>query len=210
MRKDTITVLTAASMMLAACQSGSFKISGSGEKLVDGDTVIMARANSEWQPVDTAVVKDGKFEFEGKADSTRFCIVFSTKDREAQLPFFVEGGNIRLYMADSPLTMEVGGTTMNNKWQDFVDETAGIGLDINRLASRLYDTKADHQARQEIMDSITELNKMFEEILISKATKNIDNEFGAFLLTYYNRFINRDKRHELEQKMPGELRKKTF
>ena len=206
MRKDTITVLTAASMMLAACQSGSFKISGSVEKLVDGDTVIMARADSEGQPVDTAVVKDGKFEFAGKADSTRFCIVFSTKDREAQLPFFVEGGNIRLYMADSPLTMEVGGTTMNNKWQDFVDETAGIGLDINRLASRLYDT----QARQEIMDSITELNKMFEEILISKATKNIDNEFGAFLLTYYNRFINRDKIHELEQKMPDELREKTF
>ena len=61
--------LAAAGMMLAACQTDSYRIEGSGNALSEGDTIFLWLDCDNHAPIDTAIVKEGKFALEGKADS---------------------------------------------------------------------------------------------------------------------------------------------
>lgn len=206
MRNMTITGLAAASLMLAACQSDSYKVSGTADWLSNGDTIILAKADETAMPIDTTVVNEGRFGFEGLADTARLAMIYCTKAKENRLPLFLEPGRIKVDFTGNALTDKVGGTSNNNKWQDFMDATVGIGLDINTLAARLYDTKANHEARQQLLDSINNLNQAFGKIVTDYATKNIGNEFGFFIITYYTAFIHQTDLRQLIDKMPEDMR----
>lgn len=67
-----------AGSVLAACQSDGYRIKGEAAMLNDGDTLFVTDDLFTGTPIDTLIVKDGKFETEEeKADSTRLCMVYS-------------------------------------------------------------------------------------------------------------------------------------
>ena len=54
------------------------------------------------------------------------------------------------------------------------------------------------------------LNKRFAELVVKTAEKNIDNEFGYFLLTYYpEELIDNNTRAKLIKDLPAEMRQRT-
>ena len=202
-------LFSAAVLALTACHSNTYKISGAVEGLNDGDTLFITNDLQTGIPTDTLIVKDGKFELSGETDSTYLCMVYSEKRNELNAPFFIEPGNISIKLVETPGASRVGGTKCNEQWQELNDSVMTIGKEINRIAEHIYGNTIDEMEQQKGMEQIEKLNQRFSAIVVKTTEKNIKNEFGYFLLTYYpEELIDNETRMKLIDKLPAEKQKR--
>ena len=202
-------LFSAAVLALTACHSNTYKISGAVEGLNDGDTLFITNDLQAGIPTDTLIVKDGKFELSGETDSTYLCMVYSEKRNELNAPFFIEPGNISIKLVEAPGASRVGGTKCNEQWQELNDSVMTIGKEINRIAEHIYGNTVDEMEQQKGMEQIEKLNQRFSAIVVKTTEKNIKNEFGYFLLTYYpEELIDNQTRMKLIDKLPDEKQKR--
>ena len=202
-------LFSTAVLALTACHSNTYKISGAVEGLNDGDTLFITNDLQTGIPTDTLIVKDGKFELSGETDSTYLCMVYSEKRNELNAPFFIEPGNISIKLVETPGASRVGGTKCNEQWQELNDSVMTIGKEINRIAEHIYGNTVDEMEQQKGMDQIEKLNQRFSAIVVKTTEKNIKNEFGYFLLTYYpEELIDNQTRMKLIDKLPDEKQKR--
>jgi thiol-disulfide isomerase/thioredoxin len=202
-------LFSAVVLALTACHSNTYKISGAVEGLNDGDTLFITNDLQTGIPTDTLIVKDGKFELSGETDSTYLCMVYSEKRNELNAPFFIEPGNISIKLVETPGASRVGGTKCNEQWQELNDSVMTIGKEINRIAEHIYGNTVDEMEQQKGMDQIEKLNQRFSAIVVKTTEKNIKNEFGYFLLTYYpEELIDNQTRMKLIDKLPDEKQKR--
>lgn len=198
--------------LLTSCQSNSYKISGtvsSAEGLADGDTLFVTQDLQTGIPSDTLIIKDGKFEMSGETDSTTLCMIYSALRNEINSAFFLEPGSINIELTEQPSGSRVSGTTCNNQWQTLNDSVMSIGKEINRIAEHIYGNNLSQEEQQKGMEQIERLNKRFADLVVKTAEKNIDNEFGYFLLTYYpEELINNEQRARLIKELPAEMRQR--
>jgi thiol-disulfide isomerase/thioredoxin len=198
--------------LLTSCQSSSYKISGtvsSAEGLAEGDTLFITKDLQTGIPSDTLIIKDGKFEMSGATDSTVLCMIYSASRNEINSAFFLEPGSINIQLTEQPGGSRVGGTTCNNQWQTLNDSVMSIGKEINRIAEHIYGNNLSQEEQQKGMEQIERLNKRFADLVVKTAEKNIDNEFGYFLLTYYpEELIDNEQRARLIKEMPTEMRQR--
>ena len=193
--------------MLAACQSSSYKICGTAEGQEDGDTLFLTTDLTNGIPCDTTLVSDGKFTFEGKADSLTLAMVYSARRNEVNANFFLEPGEINVNISEQPGASRVGGTECNDKWQELVDSVMAIGKRINLIAEHIYGNTVSEEEQAKGMEQIEKLNQHFADVLKEKARKNIKNEFGYFLLTYYpEEVLDNQTRLELIGQLPDNMR----
>ena len=202
-------LFSAAVIALTACHSNAYKISGKVEGLKDGDTLYVTNDLQTGIPTDTLIVKDGKFELSGETDSTYIAMIYSGARNELNAPFFVEPGNITIKLVETPGASRVGGTKCNEQWQELNDSVMSIGKEINRIAEHIYGNTVDEMEQQKGMEQIEKLNQRFSAIVVKTAEKNIKNEFGYFLLTYYpEELIDNQTRMKLIDKLPDEKQKR--
>jgi thiol-disulfide isomerase/thioredoxin len=202
-------LFSATVLALTACHSNSYKINGAVEGLTDGDTLFITNDLQSGIPTDTLIVKDGKFELSGETDSTYLCMVYSKKQNELNVPFFVEPGTISIKLVETPGASRVGGTKCNEQWQELNDSVMTIGQEINRIAERIYGNTVDEVEQQKGMEQIDKLNQRFAAVVVKTTEKNIKNEFGYFLLTYYpEELIDNQTRMELIEKLPADKQKR--
>ena len=202
-------LFSAAVLALTACHSNTYKISGAVEGLNDGDTLFITNDLQTGIPTDTLIVKDGKFELSGETDSTYLCMVYSEKRNELNAPFFIEPGNISIKLVETLGASRVGGTKCNEQWQELNDSVMTIGKEINRIAEHIYGNTVDEMEQQKGMEQIEKLNQRFSAIVVKTTEKNIKNEFGYFLLTYYpEELIDNETRMKLIDKLPDEKQKR--
>ena len=202
--------MTAAGILLAACQSNTYRIKGIAEGIADGDSLFLTTDLQTGIPRDTIIVKDGRFELSGETDSTYFCMIYSIGQEEVSAPFFIEPGTIQVKLTKEPGKSCVGGTIVNDEWQRMNDSVAVVGKEINNIAERVYSNENSTQEEQaKAMAQISKLNQRFNNIVLSVAEKNIKNELGYFLLTFYPEEIipNKD-RLRLIQMLPSEFRQR--
>lgn len=204
-------LFSAAVLALTACHSNGYKISGSVEGLADGDTLYVTNDMEAGIPTDTLIVKDGKFELTGETDSTYLAMVYSMRRNELNAPFFVEPGTISIKLVDTPGASRVGGTKCNEAWQELNDSVVSIGKEINRIAEHIYGNTIDEMEQQKGMEQIEKLNQRFAKVVVKSTEKNIKNEFGYFLLTYYpEELIDNQTRLQLINKLPEDKQKRPI
>ncbi len=202
-------LFSACALALAACHSNSYQIKGVVEGMSDGDTLFLTRDLQTGEPSDTIIVGDGKFSLSGETDTTALCMIYSANRNEINAPFFLEAGNISIRMKDEPGGSRVGGTDCNDKWQELNDSVMVIGKEINRIAEHIYGNNLSQEEQQKGMEQIDKLNKRFAALVAKTAEKNIDNEFGYFLLTYYpEELIDNGARARLIKLLPDEFRQR--
>ena len=198
--------------LLTSCHSSSYKISGtvsSAEGLAEGDTLFVTKDLQTGIPSDTLIIKDGKFQMSGETDSTTLCMIYSASRNEINSAFFLEPGSINIQLTEQPGGSRVGGTTCNNQWQTLNDSVMSIGKEINRIAEHIYGNNLSQEEQQKGMEQIERLNKRFADLVVKTAEKNIDNEFGYFLLTYYpEELIDNEQRARLIKDLPAEMRQR--
>ncbi len=192
------------------CQSQTFKLIGSAEGMADGDTLLLTDNMVDGTPIDTIIVKGNKFSYSGECSKeTALCMVYSAKRNEINAAFIREPGEISIKLSETPGASRVGGTPCNNEWQRLNDSVMSIGIEINRIAEQIYGNNVSQEKQQQGMEQIDKLNQRFAKVVIAATEKNIDNEFGYFLLTYYpEELIDNSTRLKLINKLPDERRKR--
>ncbi|MBQ9187092.1 MAG: AhpC/TSA family protein [Prevotella sp.] len=207
MKAFRTSILFSVLTILAACQSNTYKISGTAEGLAEGDTLLLTTDLENGTPSDTVVVHDGKFTLEGETDSVRLAMLYSALRNEVNIPFFLEPGDISIALSETPGNSRVGGTKTNNEWQRLNDSVMVIGKEINAIAEHVYGKTGNEEEQQKGMKRIDELNSRFAGIVVSTVERNIDNEFGYFLLTYYpEELISNEQRSRFIGMLPKEMR----
>ena len=207
--KVSLASILFSAVLLASCQSNSYKIKGSVEGLPDGDTLFVTSDLITGVPSDTLVIKDGKFELLGEVDSTALCMVYSASMNEINAAFFMEPGTIKIHLTEEPGASRVSGTHCNDQWQTLNDSVMSIGKEINRIAEHIYSNNLPEEEQQKGMEQIDRLNQRFSDLVVKTVEKNIDNEFGYFLLTYYpEELIDNENRARLVKELPTEMRQR--
>ena len=202
-----ITGLAAAGVMLAACQSDSYKIDGVCDLVSDGDTIFITNDFASGKPFAHGIVKDGKFSVEGIIDSPTLCIAYSKSGANTTL--FVEPGTVEVTISDNPSKSKVGGTPMNEKWQTIMDSTLVIGAEINRAGQLLYNSSHNisPEEKSAAASRIQNLQDQFSKFIKRYAEKNINNSFGMFMLIYYQDAFTPEDLLSLISRLPDELKK---
>lgn len=196
----------AASYTLAACQSDTYRIKGYGDALKDGDTLYITNDMMSGVPTDTVVVSDGQFETGGRTDTTTFCMIYS-KDEKLRFPFFIESGTIKIELSEKPGLSNVSGTQTNNKWQEMADSIYKLSRKMDEVISYVYNNELTFEEQQKQRAVVEDLSNDFKRFVLDFATKNTNNEFGYFILTYYNKDIIEPMTHiELIGKLPEKMR----
>ena len=97
------SIFSAVACMLVGCMActgnAGYKITGTVENAQEGDTVVLQEAvNGDLSPLETTVIRNGYFTFEGKQDSAIWRYITGKIDgREYMVDFFLENGNIILF-----------------------------------------------------------------------------------------------------------------
>lgn len=192
---------------LASCHSTSYRIQGTVEGMQDGDTLFLTTDMMTGIPHDTIIVREGRFSYEGETDSVQLGMLYSAARNEMNIPFFLEPGNISVSLSETPGSSRVSGTKINSEWQRLNDSVMVIGKEINRIAEHIYGKNLSQEEQQKGMEHIDRLNKRFSGIVVDAIKRNVDNEFGYFLLTYYpEELIDNQTRQQLIGQLPDKLR----
>ncbi|MDO5522694.1 MAG: TlpA disulfide reductase family protein [Bacteroidia bacterium] len=187
MKKFSLLLIAAIAMF--SCQTNkTYKISGTvADPAYEGKNVyIQEMAANEMIPVDTAVVTNGAFTFEGQADSTvlRFIALDETVNpqKPSRVLTVLEPGNIDVRF-DSTIT--VAGSKLNDDYNTFRKEEEKLSKDL-RAVSQKYRELASAGLMTDSIDA--ELNAEFDEKSADLTTKtadfiktNIQNPLGQFL-----------------------------
>ena len=193
--KHIITLAAAAmTLVVAACtqppKGDAYIIRGTVAGAEDGDTVSLIEGRmSELEILSNAVVRDGKFTFEGVQDSTvlLYLSYVSNKDnsRSAMASLFLENAEIEVTMNPDSAVSDVRGTKTNELWTAFARENASRTERGMKAYEASIDTTATAEQRAEagqlleaIEDSITTFYKDF-------ISTNIDNIVGQYILASY-------------------------
>ncbi len=210
MKKSFFLCLLAIILTTTACQSKSYRIEGTAEGLVDGDTLYLTDDMVNGVPFDTLVIKDGKFSYESETDSVKFVMLYSSRRNEVNIPFFIEPGTIKLKLTGNPQTAKTSGTTVNDGWQELNDTIVKIGMRINRIATELYGSRLSAEEQKAKAAEMERLNGVFKKAVIDCAERNIDNELGYFILTYYTDEIIEDEAlMKLIARLPEKFRQRN-
>lgn len=192
MKIRKIIGLALGGMMLAACQSNSYKVYGTAKALADGDTVYFTTnllGYVDPPPTDTAVVEGGKFTFEGTADSLRAAMIYSKSGKLENAMLITEPGTIMVRMGADSQSTRVWGTFCNNKWQELADSTLSIGMEFDRIARYVTDNNLTYGEIKEKRSELAKLHSRFVNIIIGTREANADNDFGQFMSSYYRDVI---------------------
>lgn len=165
-------------MLLSCCGSTDYKLSGSThDKNIEGKTVYLTHALDRSVKYDSAVVRNGSFQFKGKIALPEVRELYVEVDHSPYnyLPVVLEPGVIKIVLDTIVYT---GNTPHNDRMQDFLIAKSNF---------------VDENIRQ---DSISEtfLSK-FSFFLKQEILKNSDNLIGKYLYKAYStKLTNEDKK----------------
>ena len=192
-----------AAMIMTACSSNSFKVKGVVEDIDDGDTLLVVSDISEL-PLDTLIVKDGKFEWKGESDSTIICNIIS-KQENASVVFFREPGTINILLSSSGKS-EISGTKANDALQELNDKNLEYQQKIDALMNNIYtnDSITEEQQANLYYQYESLLNEMSQAVK-DLTIKNLDNEMGYVLLVQlaYEKAFSKDELADIISKLPS-------
>lgn len=198
-------------LILSACTEKasdklSFSIEGVVEGLPDGECLQLTDADG--QPLDTLVVSNGRFSYQGLADSVGYYSLNVVSDEFNGVSFFTEKGTIHLLLTSEPGHSKVSGTVANDALQQLTEVTAPYYEKIHEIETAIYSdtvlTEDNEWALAErYMQILNEINKKITEA----AQNNIDNELGFMLVTrYIDPSEDSATMRELIAKMPATFR----
>ena len=197
MKKYILIALVAVSLL--ACKQEGYKISGeiTNPKLDSMQLILSERVNRKWINLDSAIIQNGKFEFQGKADSAKvgYLKVTDKEGEEYVESFILENGNIQVKI-DSAGNMSITGTKEN----DVLNEYKAVKRNIAQKSEDLYNkTKAANPQRWEaVKDSVNSLLAVIDaegvKTDLDYSTKYVNTLAGSYVfMNSFYEFTVQDK-----------------
>ena len=186
LRHRTNLVLTMASLMLAMMScTGHYKIDGVVETLgYEGRELSLI----EFLPyrttkVDSCIVRHGRFQMTGKADTTR--LVFLCKDNRPIIPVYIEKGNAKITLL--PTEMTVSGTRQNDLFYSFLKQKIAYDNSYEDMSQRRISMSRqglDARRMEIIQDSLRIIVDECEEMICGFMAQNYNEPaaVGVFMM----------------------------
>ena len=135
MKKILITLIAAT--FLVSCKKEEYTISGNIKDHKGTDYVyIEIQDNNKPKAIDSIKIKDGKFEFKGKADSLDIAFI-KIPSLQCMFPFVLENGDIEMSIKkDSLFNPKISGTENNDDLQKFNNDVFKLTKELNDFATK--------------------------------------------------------------------------
>ena len=202
MTKRFIYAASVAAILLAGCSSShSYKVTGTVEGAADGDTVLLQeRTANGLAPMDTAIIRNGKFTFTGRQDSAvnRY-ITYAKGNRQHLNDFFLENSNIQVQLGHPG---KVSGTPNNDAYQAFIDQMNQSVKGQRELYAAMQKQGITDEERKGLLEQINEKETERQDILAKCIHDNIQNAVGLHLLSNFNFMLDPEQLAPLLERLP--------
>ena len=177
-----IVGLAAIPILFMACQSDTLYIKGEAWQLPNGSVLYLSDdIDGAGRPLDSIVVADGRFYFQGHAAEPTVCRLYPADSHQQGIVFFAEPGNIYIELLPKPGSSRVSGTTINNRWQSLNDSVAKYDHSIRSIIASGSDSISPRQRFVDIERQYVSLTRLIKET----ALRNRDNALGRFINNHY-------------------------
>jgi len=185
-----LLVLSLAIFSCSKVRKGEFLISGKAKGIADGKMVVLKRQNEYGlvESVDSAKIKDGKFEMKGKVKEPNMLAVF-VSGLQQPVPFILETGEIEINIdKDSIWKSEIGGTDNNEYFQKFNLKLNTFQKKLmefqNKNIQKLMDAqkKNDMATVEKLKKGYTDIQKEMEDFMTAYPDENPDSYISLLLL----------------------------
>lgn len=206
MKKLTYLAVAAATLSMAACtgQKAGYTITGTVEGAADGDTVYMEkRAGRQFIKVDTAVIAQGTFTFEGVQDSTinRYITYQKGGQQPLFVDFFLENGKINVALKKE--NDVVTGTPSNDAYQEIREKVSALDSKMGVLYQALKDNTLTEEQKEAKVKEYNQLEEELGKVYKEAIQQNITKPVGIYLFkqNYYD--LSTAENEALLQQIPA-------
>ena len=175
--------LVAAVVACNGSDSRSFRVKGHASQVADGERLLLV--DTDGLVVDTLVVDDGQFSYEGLADSVRFYSLYLDSNPTNSVEFFAEPGQISVTLAVGTDHSSRSGTIANNALQALAVSLQPHYSKIEQLEHIARTDTALQYDQWALAERIDEVAHEIEDKIKAAAEANIDNELGFMLVCHY-------------------------
>lgn len=192
MKKLLLVVISTA--FLFSCNkethTDGYQVSGTIDSIEDGVKVFIETPNDQGGVItlDTAFVKNGKFEFNGKAKQIEIAYL-QIEDLQGKIPFVLENQKITITAyKDSLQASKIGGSYNNDELTKFNKEFENFQKKVAKFQAERSDAFMaaqqvnDTEAMTKISEDYIALEKEFTTFTNSYVTKNPDSFVTLMLL----------------------------
>ena len=199
--KKLAFLFMAGGLALTACNNEpAYKIAGTVEGIEDGEVVYLQEPKGrELVKLDSAVVTNGSFTFQGRQDSAKYCYI-NHPASEIWIDLFLENGNINAVLADEGQAV---GTPNNDIYQTYKNNFSAMQKELGEMyqKARTDSTLTDAQ-REEIMAQIEAKDEEGINMVYNTIVENIATPVGIMLLPNYAAAFELDKQEALANQIP--------
>jgi len=156
-------------LMMAACsEQKGYVVSGTAEGTADGDTVFLCEMQGFFgmNPLDTTVIKDGKFEFTGEAEgaSVRFIVPMHNGQPTTMAMIVLENAEIKaaLGTGETEANTKIEGGPSQKLFNEMQEADNQLSSAMEAAWNTTNDstaTEADKTAAQQTLDSLRAVMK---------------------------------------------------
>ncbi|MBR1667063.1 MAG: AhpC/TSA family protein [Bacteroidaceae bacterium] len=197
-------LLLSAVLMFAACAEQApkgYTITGTAEGTTDGDTVFLCEMQGyfEMNPLDTAYVKDGKFEFKGHCEGAEIRFLIPTHEGEwmGMEMFILENADIKATLMKGEGNSKIEAGPNGKLYEEFQEgmnkfaEQANAPWDILNDSTK---SEAEQQAAQAIMDSLEKVQIAYTKKFI---IDHVPSAISDMIFTHYREYFSESDKEEI-------------
>ena len=201
MKKSLLTIVLAAVCMIAAAGPVKYSLKGQFPAVLNGKKVVVYAIANDRVPVDSTVVRGGKFALSGtyaepavaqlmvKGGKLTKVVMFALEDEPATFTYdgenlAVKGGRRTAALADYDRMMKEFGNKMSREEQQ-------------KLFTEYRDKNTSATRKAEIMKMFEDAERPFVEAAKRFLKQNKDNLVGAFYYSRLSSRLNKDEQKEL-------------
>lgn len=207
MKKTTYLYVAAIAIGMMACNGSKpgYVITGTVEGGADGDTVYLQEVSGrQINNLDTAIITNGTFTFEGVQDSTVTRYVAAGKGNDVlRMDFFLENGKINMALTKN--NDSATGTPNNDAYQEIRNKVNVLSEKVNKIQEAMADTTLTDEQKAANMEQMGKLDEEYSAIIKEGIKKNITNAVGVnlFKQTFYEMTV--DENDALLQQIPAQF-----
>lgn len=183
MKKLTYLAVAAVALGVASCNTNKpgYVITGTVEGAADGDTVfIQERVNRQFNKLDTAIIANGTFTFEGAQDSVVNRYITYSKDGDGvYVDFFLENGKIKVNLSKDDKSAT--GTPNNDAYQEIRNKINAIDQKQAAIYQAMGDSTLTDDQKMAKQKEFSELEEAYSQAIKEGVQKNITNPVGIML-----------------------------
>ena len=204
--KKLFYAMAMSGLAFAACQNTpGYTIAGTVEGATDGTYVYLQKQSGrELVKLDSAVIKGGKFSFEGTQDTTQMRVISYVNGNDKKyLSFFLENGKLNATIGEET---KMTGTPTNDVFNAHNEKRNAAQEELRDMYMKLRNDSTMTEDQQKKLEA--EFEKKSNELDAANMAfvkENITNAAGVFMLPMFSYQLELNELKELIAKIPAEL-----